>query len=107
MIFSSPYWSNKTKIQLLQRWILVHSYLYYILDDTVVDDHIFDNNAMQLTELQMAFPDALTNSRYYYAMEDFDGSSGFGFVQKLEPDDYECIIRDANMLLKNRKLFNY
>lgn len=100
MEFNSPYWTNKIKIELLQRWILVHSYLYYDLNESIVSDQMFDRNSKQLVELQENDPKAFKKSRYYYAMKEFDGSSGFGFVQNLDAEHFEAVIRDAQMLLK-------
>jgi hypothetical protein len=103
MEFPSPYWSKKTKIELLQRWILVHSHLYYDLNNSIVSDHMFDNNCNTLVSFQMAFPEEFKESRYYYAMKDFDGSTGFGYVQNLDPSHFEVITRDAKTLLNLRK----
>lgn len=103
MEFSSPYWTDQQKVELLQRWILVHSYLYYELDYSIVEDHVFDSNCRQLVELSEAHPEALKNSRYYYAMEEFDGSTGAGFTSKLRLYDFDCITRDAYYLFQKRK----
>jgi hypothetical protein len=51
MKFMNPYFSVKQRIETLERWILVHSYLYYELDKSIVDDRKFDKNALQLVEL--------------------------------------------------------
>jgi hypothetical protein len=103
MEFPSPYWSQKTKIELLERWILVHSYLYYDLNKSVASDHVFDKNSSQLVSFIIAFPEAFKESRYYYAMKDFDGSTGFGYVQNLDPSHFEIVSRDAQTLLNLRK----
>lgn len=103
MIFNSPYWSNKTKIELLQRWILVHSYLYYELNTSVVDDHMYDANSKQLVNLQDSHRKAFKESIYYYAMKEFDGSTGFGYVQKLNQEHYDLVERDAHWI-NNRRL---
>lgn len=99
MIFNNPYWTGKQKIELLQRWILVHSYIYYELNDSVVPDAQFDNNCRHLIRLQKAYPDDFKESRYYYAMNEFDGSTGYGFYEKLDPDMQNNISRDAYMVL--------
>lgn len=99
MEFASPYWNTKTKIELLQRWILVHSHLYYDLNTSIIEDHMFDNNSKQLVTLQEANIEAFKQSRYFYAMYDFDGSSGFGMVQRLTPVHFSAVTRDASMLI--------
>ena len=40
------------KIEFLQRVILAHSYLYYMLDDSVWTDKHYDEIAKQLTSMQ-------------------------------------------------------
>jgi hypothetical protein len=64
---------------------------------------MFDANSKQLVKLQEADRDAFERSRYFYAMKDFDGSSGFGFVQRLTPTHFELVTRDASMLLNRGK----
>lgn len=103
MQFASPYWSNKTKIEMLQRWILVHSFIYYELNKNIVSDQMYDSNSKQLVDLQNTNIKAFKQSRYYYAMQEFDGSSGFGFTDKLNEYDYHCITRDAYMLVQRRR----
>jgi hypothetical protein len=98
MKFNNPYWNSRQKIEMLSRWILVHSYLYYDLDKSIVEDHTFDLNSKQLVKLQEAHKSEFKQSRYFYVMKDFDGSSGFGLCQKLNDYDYDCVTRDAVML---------
>lgn len=98
MKFLSPYWTDKVKIDTLSRWILIHSYLYYELDHSIVPDHMFDNNCNQLLGFIEATPKEFKRSRYYYAFKDFDGSSGFGLYQRLNREHKELVIRDAYYL---------
>lgn len=98
MKFNNPYWSNRTKIELLQRWILVHSFLYYELNSNVVSDFMFDNNCKQLNELKESDIKSYKKSSYHYAMKEFDGSTGFGFIEKLNNDHYDKVSRDASIL---------
>lgn len=98
MIFKSPYWTTKTKIDTLSRWILVHSFLYYELNYNVVPDHMFDANCNQLQEFIVAHPDEFKRSTYYYALEEFDGSTGYGFYQKLNFEHLMLVERDAYYL---------
>lgn len=95
MKFNSPYWSNKVKVELLQRWILVHSFLYYELNYNVVSDSKFDSNCEQLRKLKDKYPNSYKKAKYSYAMKDFDGSTGFGFVEKLNADHHSKVARDA------------
>lgn len=101
MKFSNPYLSNKDKIELLQKWILVHSYLYYELNYSVVSDNKFDKNCVQLMELKIKYPKLWKKSKYYYAMKDFDGSTGYGFYEKLKEEHKMIIEMVANHLRRN------
>lgn len=95
MKFTNPYWKPRTKIELLQRWILTHSFLYYDLNYNVVSDEMFDNNCEQLREFIEKYPKSWKKSKYYYAMKEFDGSTGFGFVELLNEEHRTNITRDA------------
>lgn len=98
MDFSNRDFTPQEKIELLQRWILVHSYLYYIMDISIVPDYTYDMNSKQLAELKTAHPDSWDKARYTYAMGDFDGSTGFGFVEKLEENERKSIMFDITLL---------
>lgn len=104
MNFKNPYWSNRQKAQMLQRWIIVHSILYYELGESVVSDKVFDDNSRQLVELmQEMSQEDLKRTRYWYMMRDFDGSTGFDLPSKLSKEDGDNLRRDAFGLLKLNK----
>lgn len=83
MKFNNPYWSEKTKIELLQKWILIHSIIYYKLNTTVVSDQVYDNNSKQLVQLKNSNPDDFNNSKWYKQFVNFEGSTGFDLFAKL------------------------
>jgi hypothetical protein len=87
MKFSNPYWGNKTKIELLERWLIVESYVYYDLSDSLVDDSIFDANALQLVQMMKDYADDFKESFYYKTFKGFDGSTGFDLMDRLEKQD--------------------
>lgn len=98
MKFICPYWRPKTKIDLLQRWILVHSFIYYELNESVVSDQMFDSNCLQLYKLKVKYKQSYKESNYYYAMKNFDGSTGFGYFEKLSKEHSSSVVRDANYI---------
>lgn len=102
MKFDNPYWSVKLRIGVLQRWILVHSIIYYEMDDSVVSDKEFDENARQLVWLQDLHHDEAKQSQYWYAFKGFDGSTGFDLYSKLTEED-----RDYLTLIASRVLHLY
>ena len=95
MKFGNPYWSNKLKMSALQRWVLVHSIIYYELDNSVVSDKMFDDNAKQLVRMQNEFSDEANDTDYWYVFYDFDGSTGFDLFDRLNKKDKEWLMHIA------------
>jgi NAD-dependent DNA ligase adenylation domain len=60
-----------------QRQILVHSFLYYQLDTSIIADHIYDLWCKQLAVFMKENPEIAKQSFYYEAFKEFDGSSGY------------------------------
>ena len=60
-----------------ERQILVHSFLYYQLNENIISDHTFDAWSKELVELKEKYPEELVESAYAKEFDDFDGSSGF------------------------------
>jgi len=79
------------RIVLLQKWIILHSILYYDMDRNIVSDHTFDNNGKQLVELMKAHPDELEKSKYNYIMYDFDGCTGMNIPYRISIEDKRAI----------------
>ena len=100
MKFANPYWSNKLKIDALQRWIIVQSIVYYELDNSIVSDKEFDANAYQLVELQNSFPEEAKRSEYWYVFYDFDASTGFYIYDRLNKHDKDYLVQLSRHVLK-------
>lgn len=77
------------KINYLQRFILVNSYLYYEKDDSVITDKRFDEAAKQLVELQKNYD--ISKTQYGYVFYDFDGTTGFDLWERLTAVDKTVI----------------
>lgn len=60
-----------------QRQVLVHSFLYYQLGTSIIDDYTFDQWALELANLMKDNKETAKKSEYYTYFIDFDGSSGF------------------------------
>lgn len=60
-----------------QRQILVHSFLYYQLNENIISDYTFDMWAKELAELMKNHHDLAKKSVYYEAFKEFEGSTGF------------------------------
>lgn len=65
-------WFNRKQNQLL-----VHSFLYYQLDTSIISDHAFDLWSKQLATAIQDYPEVFAQSHHFRDFKDFDGSSGF------------------------------
>lgn len=101
MVFGNKNLTRIEKLELLQRWIIVQSILYYELDYSLVTDKVFDANCKQLVELMAKSKKSLPDTYYYYCMHDFDGSTGFDLYHKLRKKDRKYL-RQIAKYLKSR-----
>ena len=88
------------KIQLLQRSILVNSFAYYELNENILSDFQYDDNAKQLAELKKQYPDEFKRSRYFGYFHDYctdeDGAhytSGFDLLERVRKKNKELYRR--------------
>ncbi|MDZ4632260.1 hypothetical protein ORN01_25220 [Bacillus cereus] len=65
-------WMNRR-----QRQILVHSFLYYQLNENIISDSEFDRWSKELYEAMKENPEIAKQSVYYKDFLEFDGSSGY------------------------------
>lgn len=98
--FNNPNFTIKDKIELLQRFFLVNSYLYYELGESIISDYRFDEECQQLYQFKNEYPKEFSEARYSYAMMDFLGSTGFGYVEELNKNDKKSIVSHAEMLMR-------
>jgi len=70
---------NKSGIELIsrRRQILLHSFLYYQLNESLIDDYVFDKWSKELADLQLRYPNEAMQAVYAEEFKDFDGSSGY------------------------------
>ena len=64
--------------------MLIHSHIYYEMDDNIVDDHTWQRWADELAELQDKNPDKCEIGFYDKEIEGWNGSSG-AFLQLRDP----------------------
>ena len=75
--------------------------MYYELDSSVVSDKAFDTVSRQLVQLQQSVDQKeFKRSTYYYAMRDFDGSTGFDIPARLTKKDRQYLTQIAQMVLR-------
>lgn len=94
-------WNIYTQISFLQRVILIHSFLYYMLDNSVWSDKKYDEMAHRLSEMQSHITqvDLIINTDYGYVFADFDGTTGFDLYYRLKEKDKKRIEQIARTIV--------
>ena len=87
------------KIQQRRLQILVHSYIYYELNQNIISDDKWNKWAHELVELQKKYPKESKQAKYYDKFTDFDGSTGMDLAYF---DDF--IVNRANYLLSMKNM---
>lgn len=96
------------KINLLERWIIVTSILYYTMNISLVSDYTFDMNCKQLLSLIINDNDSYKNSKYFYVFsskEDFiwSGNTGYDLNSKLTVEDRLYFINRISSIISYRE----
>lgn len=65
------------KIKRRRRQIMVHSLIYYRLNNNLIDDKTFDKWAYELVDLQKQYPEESKAVELYEDFKDWDGTTGF------------------------------
>ena len=95
-LFTGKELSVAEKIQQRRLQLLVHSCLYYELNQSIVPDVVWDKWAKELVQLQMDYPKIAKEVIWADAFEGFDGSTGF-----------DLPIRDEWVMNKAKQLCKY
>ena len=84
-------WDLKTKIEFLQRKIILNSIAYYEFDTNFLSDKYYDDMCRQLVQLQKDYGD-VSDTQYGYIFYDFDGSTGFDLMYRLNEHDRAYLV---------------
>lgn len=87
------------KVSTMQRYILIHSCLYYEIDSSVITDKEYDKAAYGLVEMQKEV--SVSDTDYGNIFIGFDGTTGFDLFGKLNEVDKEKIRRISRNVLKS------
>ena len=80
-------------INWLQRFIIVHSYIYYERNGNVISDKQYDEFAKELVMYKNEYPEEWRNSQYYKQFgDDYTGETGFTLYHDLN-EHQQAIIR--------------
>jgi len=96
------YWSEVTKMNYVERRIIVHSILYYELSNSVINDGQYDALSRQFVGMKNDYPDDFKLTEYYDVMYDFDGSTGFDLFGRLSEKDKSYLSCIAKSILSGR-----
>lgn len=86
------------KIQRRRYQILVHSYIYYEMNENLISDSQWSAWAMELVELQSKYPSIAKQVIYAEDFEGWDGSSGAFLTYADKPN----IVMTANRMLQGK-----
>lgn len=92
-------WDLKTKIEFLQRKIILNSIAYYEFNTNFLSDMYYDSICRQLVKLQEEYGD-VSDTQYGYVMYDFDGSTGFDLMYRLNESDKEFLMNNVKHHIK-------
>lgn len=88
-------------INFLQRFIILHSYIYYELNDNVISDKDYDVKSKELVKYKNEYPELWKSSEYYKQFGDnYNGSTGFTLYNDL--DDHQKDIIQSIAALRHR-----
>lgn len=94
------YWDNITILNNLQRTIVLHSYIYYELDNNVISDNEYKELVdLYLSYLKKTDKKDIKKTNLWYVFKDFNGSTGFDLFRKLEILDKAKIKNIANIIV--------
>lgn len=95
--------SKQEKLDWLQRYIIVHSYLYYEKDTNVISDREYDRRAKNLAKIREKYPELWKNSEYYKQFgSDYNGATGFTLYHDLDEHQKEIIHSIAANIIRRR-----
>ena len=85
-------WSTVDKLNRLERMVLLHSIIYYDMNESVITDDYYNKLARLLAKKVVRYKGTKTfeKTMYSYVFEDYtDGSTGFDLIYKLKKKDFE------------------
>ena len=90
--------STQEYINWLQRLIIVHSYIYYELNNNAISDMQYDKKSKELVELKESYPDLWKKSEYYKQFgDDYNGATGYTLYHGLNEKQQKIIQSIAHM----------
>lgn len=83
----------------LQRFIIVHSYIYYELNDNILTNAQYDRKSKELVALKNRYPEHWRRSEYFRQFgDDYNGATGFTLYHDLDPHQKKIIQSIVNCI---------
>jgi hypothetical protein len=92
-------WDTLTRINYLQRRIIVASIIYYEWDYNVISDYQYDDLVQQLKALMDGYED-VEKSRYWYVYKDWTGATGAFLYPGLTEEDQKYLVIIASHVVR-------
>lgn len=90
-------------INWLQRYIIIHSYIYYFKDDNFISDRVYDAKSKELVELRKAYPEEWKKSQYYIQFGDeYVGNTGCDLLDGLQNRELNRIMTIVDHMYRSR-----
>ena len=91
-----------SKISRRRRQILIHSYIYYRLDESIISDSTWSKWAVELHKLQKEYPELADAACYADAFKNFDPSTGYDL-----PLNDPWVMKKGNYILSLERRIQY
>lgn len=88
------------------RYLLIHSYLYYSADVSIISDSEYDTKLKWLCEYTKKYPLEVEQCQYKDVLLNLDPSTGFDMQNYVEPQHYEYIKNIAQNVYRLYQLDN-
>ena len=95
--------STVDQISFLERYIILHSIIYYHLNSNVISDKKYDEYAKYLEKLIKLNNKEFKESQYYYAFTDYSSATGFDLYDKLNGYDKKYLMHLATKVMQDSK----
>lgn len=96
--------SMQDRINFLQRYIIVHSYIYYELDNNIISDREYDARAKELVGYKKDYPELWRTSEYFKQFgDDYTGATGFNLYHELNEYQQGIIKSIVNCIFNSNK----
>lgn len=102
-------WSTVDKLNRIQRMVLLHSIIYYDLNESVISDDYYNKLTRLLAKKVIQYKDkpVFKKTMYWYVFEDYtNGSTGFDLAKKLKKKDYKYLYTLATHIIHRYKEAN-